>query len=137
MSGYTDFLYNNARHLFATAQLNWPTAAVNAMLVSASYSPSLNDVYVSDIPSSAIIVRDLLCTSVGEKNGACYCTIPQIQAVVSPYTVVAVVLYIKGASDSVSPLVYYSSTGPGFPFLLQGFSYYVGYDVASGGFFQV
>lgn len=133
----TDFLYNNARHLFATAQLNWPTAAVNAMLVNNQYSPLLTHQYVSDIPSSAIIVRDYALTNLGEKNGICYGTIPEWTGILTPYTVVAIVLYVKGASDSVSPLIYYSSTGPGFPFVLQGFDYAVGFDQSNGGFFQV
>jgi hypothetical protein len=138
MSGApTDFLYNNARHLFATAQLNWPAAAINAMLVSNLYSPQLSHKNVSDIGSGAIIVRDLVCTGIGETNGVCFCTIPQLQSVVSPYLAVAVVLYVKGSDDAHSPLIYYSSTGPGFPFALQGFSYFVGFDQANGGFFQV
>jgi hypothetical protein len=137
MSTPTDFLYNNARHLFATAQLNWPAAAVNAMLVSSLYAPQLTNVNVSDIPSSAIIVRDLVCTNIGENNGVCFCTIPQVQSITSVYAAAAVILYVKGADDAHSPLVYYSSTGAGFPFLLQGFSYLVGYDLANGGFFQV
>lgn len=138
MSGApTDFLYNNARHLFATAQLNWPSAAINAMVVSAQYSPQLTHANVSDIPSSAILDRDLLCTSVGEHNGVCFCTIPSIVGLSSVTPVVAVILYVKGSDDAHSPLVYYSSSGPGFPFLLQGFSYSIGYDQANGGFFQV
>lgn len=138
MSGApTDFLYNNARHLFATAGLNWPAAAVNAMLVSSLYAPLLSDKNVSDINPGAIIVRDLVCTNVGEKNGVCFCTVPQIQSITSVYSAVAVVLYVKGADDAHSPLVYYSSSGPGFPFAIQGFSYFVGYDQANGGFFQV
>lgn len=138
MSGApTDFLYNNARHLFATAQLNWPAANVKAMLVSNLYSPQLSHVNVSDINPSAVIVRDLTCANIGENSGVCFCTIQQIQSVTSPYLAVAVILYVKGADDAHSPLVYYSSSGPGFPFAIQGFQYFVGYDLANGGFFQI
>lgn len=133
----TDFLYNNARTMFATAQLNWPAANVNAMLVSAGYAPTLEDQYVSTVQTAAVIVRDLQLTNLGVKNGVCYGTIPSISGVVTPYQTVALVLYIKGASDSVSPLIYYSSTGVGFPFDIQGFEYAVGFDQASGGYFQV
>lgn len=133
----TDFLYNNARTMFATAQLNWPASNVNAMLVSAGYAPALGDQYVSAIPVAAVIVRDLQLTNLGVKNGVCYGTIPDISSVVTPYQVTALVLYIKGASDSVSPLIYYSSTGVGFPFNIQGFEYAVGFDEAAGGYFQV
>lgn len=133
----TDFLYNNARTLFATAQLNWPAAAPNAMLVNSDYSPLLTDQYVSAIPASAIIVRDLALTNLGVVNGICYGTIPELSGIVTAYEVVAVVLYNKTSSDATSPLIYYSSTGPGFPFQIQGFDYAVGFDQTVGGFFQV
>lgn len=137
MSGPTDFLYNNARHLFATGQLNWPAAAVNAMLVSSGYAPSTGDQYVSAIPPSAIIVRDVALTSLSESNGICAGSIPMFNSLISVYPVAAIVLYVKGVSDSVSPLIYYSSTGPGFPFAVTGFNYFVGFDLSAGGWFQV
>lgn len=137
MSSTDDFVYDNARQLFATAQLNWPTAAVYAMVVSEFYAPTLADVHVSDVPSGAIIIRDMQCTSMASVKGVCSCLIPQIQSIVSPYTVTAVILYIKGSDDAHSPLVYYSSTGPGFPFQLAGFDEAIGYDQIAGGFFQV
>lgn len=137
MSGTSDFVYNNARTLFATAQINWPAAAVNAMLVSSGYAPQLTHRYVSDIDPTAIIVRDLALTNLTVVNGICAGTIPEIASVVSPYTVTALILYIDTGPDSASPLVYYSSTGPGFPFTITGFDYTVGFDQTAGGYFQV
>lgn len=133
----TDFVYNNARTLFATAQINWPAAAVNAMLVSSGYGPQLTHKFVSDIDPTAIIVRDLALTNLGVANGICFGTIPELTSIVSPFTVAALILYVKASNDSVSPLVYYSSTGPGFPFNITGFDYTVGYDQTVGGYFQV
>jgi hypothetical protein len=133
----TDFVYDNARQLFATAQINWTAAPINAMLVSNFYAPQLTHVNVADIDPSAIIVRDLALTNLTAVKGICAGIIPEILGVVTPYTVVAVILYVKGANDGVSPLIYYSSTGPGFPFQVQGFDYSVGFDQVSGGFFQV
>lgn len=132
-----DFVYDNARQLFATAQINWPAAPINAMLVSSLYVPSLAHVNVSNIPAGAIIVRDLPLTSLASVKGICRGTLPEIIGIVTPYQVVAVVLYVLGINDSVSPLIYYSSTGPGFPFDIVGFNYTVGYDQTQGGFFQV
>jgi hypothetical protein len=138
MSGTpTDFLYYNARSMFATAQINWPAANVRAMLVSNQYAPLLTDKHVSDIPPSAVIVRDLVCTAVGQNNGVCFCTIPPLQSFSSPYLAVALVLYVSTGTDSTSSLVYYSSTGVGFPLALTGFTYFVAFDQANGGFFQV
>lgn len=132
------FLYNNARHLFATGQLDWLTTAPNAMLVSASYVPNAAvDAHVSDIPAGAIIVRDAALTNVGESGGLCSGAIPIWNALSVPVPVVAIVLYGKVGSDSTSPLIYYSSDGAGFPFTPQGFNYSVAQDQGAGGWFQV
>lgn len=134
----TDFVYGKARALLAAAGLNWTASAINAMLVSASYAPSPNaDQYVSDIPADAIIARDKALTALGvSAAGVCFGTISPYLSFASPQTVVALVLYVKGVSDSVSKLIYYSSTGSGFPFQPFGFNYVIGYDQANGGFFQ-
>ena len=137
MSAPKDFLYNNARHLFATAGLNWTTSTIHAALLNSLYTPSLTDVHVADIPSGAFIVRDIALMGLGELHGVCFGEIPQFNSFASAYPVRAVLLYKNVANDAVSPLIYYSSTGPGFPFLAQGFNYYVGFDSANGGWFQV
>lgn len=134
----TDFVYGKGRKALNTAQINWSTAAIKVMLVSADYAPQPNtDQYVSDIPSSAILARDVALTGLGVSNaGVCFGTIPAFNSFSTPAPVVAVVLYVLGASDAVSPLIYYSSTGPGFPFQPQGFNYVIGFDQANGGYFQ-
>lgn len=134
----TDFVYGKARALLAAAGLNWSSAAINAMLVSNAYAPSPNsDQYVSAIPGGAIVIRDIVLTGLGVgAAGQCFGTIPQFLSFASPLTARALVLYVKGANDGVSPLIYYSSTGSGFPFQPAGFNYVIGYDQANGGFFQ-
>ncbi|MGA3250361.1 MAG: hypothetical protein ABSD12_19770, partial [Paraburkholderia sp.] len=63
----TDFVYNNARYLFATGGLDWLTAPINAMLVSTNYVSSVNHKYVTDITGQpgSIIVRDQALTGLG------------------------------------------------------------------------
>jgi hypothetical protein len=131
------FLYNNARHLFASQQLNWATSPINAMLVSAGYAPNLTDQYVSAIPGGAIVVRDLVLTSLAESAGVCSGVIPQMNALLSPAPITALILYSKLANDGISPLIYYSSDGVGFPFLATGFNYSVAFDQTYAGFFQL
>jgi len=136
----TDFVYNNARYLFATAQLNWLTAPINAMLVSTNYAPSVNHKYVTDITGQpgAVIVRDKALSSLGVNSaGVCYGSIPEIDALLSSYTCQGVVLYSLSGSDATSPLIYFTSSGVGFPFLPLGFNYDIGYDQSNGGYFQV
>lgn len=137
MGAPTDFVYNNARQLFGTAQLNWLTSNIQAMLLGPDYVPSLNDKYVSDIPTAAILQRDAVCTNITMVNGIANCLIPEYQSITSDYPVQGVLLYVHTGDDTTSTLIYYSATGPGFPFALQGFNYYVGPDASSGGWFQV
>jgi hypothetical protein len=135
-----DFVYNNARYLFATAQINWLIAPVNAMLVSTAYSPSQSHKYVTDVTAQAgsIVVRDIALTNLGVTSaGIVYGTIPELGSLLSPEEVQGVILYELLASDSVSPLLYFTSSGYGFPFLPSGFNYDIGFDQANGGYFQV
>lgn len=137
MSAPTDFLYNNARSLFSTGALDWPTSSIKAALLNELYTPSLDDQHMSDIPSGAVIIRDVALTSLGQTDGICFGNIPQFNALMSVSVVRAVLLYKSTGVDSTSPLIYYSSTGPGFPFAAQGFNYFVGYSATNGGWFQI
>jgi hypothetical protein len=134
VSGNT-YVYNNARSLFATAGINWPSAPIRASLVNAAYAPLPTDVYYSAIPSGAIM-RDAAMSGLGQKNGICYGTIPEFDAFASASTVVGLVIYIDTGDPTTSPLVYYSDDGFGFPFQPLGFNYAVGYDLSAGGYFQ-
>jgi len=134
----SDFVYASAITAINAGSLVWASADINAMLVSNLYAPSpVHDVYVSAIPPDAIIVRDYKLTAVGTRTDQThYGTIPPFNSLSSPQVVRGVVLYVKGASDSVSQLIYYSSTGVGFPFQPFGFDYVVGFDQLYGGYFQ-
>ena len=137
MSGTADFVYNPIRALLPAAGFNWNTAAVNCMLVSAAYSPSRDHTTVSNIPAEAIIARDHPVTAKGiTAAGACFGTIHAFEALLSDTPVRAMVLYVLGSDDDHSALIYYSSTGSGFPFLPEGFDYLVSYDLLNGGWFQ-
>lgn len=137
-AGNTDFVYWAARQMAAGAGYNWTASAVNMMLVSANYAPSPSgDQFVSDIPSGAILLRDIALTSLGVSlAGALYGSIPLLESELFTDEVVALVLYYLNDSDADSPLIYYTSTGIGFPFFAQGFNYAIGFDQASGGFFM-
>jgi len=138
MAGQT-FKYGNACQQFGTAQWNWTALAVNAMLVNALYTPNINgDVHVSDIPAAAILIRDIALTNLGMANGIASGIIPTFNSFLSPTPVAAVVLYVRvNGNDAASQLIYYSSSGIGFPFLAQGFNYAVVQDLTNGGWFQV
>jgi hypothetical protein len=137
MSGTSDFVYNNARVLLGSAQLDWTTAPINFAFVGLGYSPSKSHTSMADIPVDAIIIRDVALTSTAiSAAGICYGVIPVVEALLSDIQIVGMVLYSLGGDDASSPLIYYSSTGPGFPFFAQGFDYFVGFDQTSGGWFE-
>lgn len=132
----TTQVYNKARYLFATAQIDWLTASVHATLLNGAYAPAPGDTYLSDVPAGAIM-QDVPVLAPGvTPAGVCYCTIPQFNAFTSASTVVAVMLYLYTGNPATSTLIYYSSDGVGFPFQPEGFNYSVGYDQAAGGYFQ-
>ena len=135
MSGNT-YVYNNARHLFATAQINWPSANARASLVNGAYAPQPGDKFYSNIPPGAIM-KDALMAGLGENNGICYGTIPQFLAFASPSQVVGVVIYLDTGDPTSSPLIYYSDDGLGFPFQPLSFNYAVAFDQSAGGWFQI
>lgn len=133
----TSFVYNQARTDFATAALNWQTANVCAALTNGNYAPSPTHLTVADVGSGNLIVRDIVLTGKNVLYGICSGVIPPFNAFVEAAPVVGLLLYVLGASDAASRVIYYSDDGIGFPFTPQGFNYSIAYDQTSGGFFEV
>lgn len=130
------FMYNSARGKFANKQLDWDDASViKAALVGAAYSPLRTHNFVSDLTS--IVARSGEMTTKVNTSGICKGDIPEFSALLSATEIVGLVIYIDTGSDATSQLLYYSSDGPGFPFTAAGLNYFVGYDQANGGFFEV
>lgn len=132
------FRYYSASVAFGTKQINWLTDNIGALLVGAGYSPSqAHDQFVSDIPSQAIVARSGQMGSMAISAGVCKGLLPQFSSLVSVQQVTALVLYQNTGLDATSQLIYYSDEGFGFPFLPQGLNYFVTYDQANGGWFQL
>ena len=133
-----DFVYNNARVQFARKNWDWLALPVNAALLTADYTPLSSHVNISDVNPSAIVVRDKALVGLGVTSyGAVYGAIPQFLSLISSSPVAAILLYSLGANDNISPLIYYSSGGLGFPFAPSSLNWNVGYDATNGGWFQV
>ncbi len=138
MSVSTTFKYNNASSLFANGALDWATlgSAAHCVLLSAAYTPSPTDQYLSAIPAGAIIADQAFTSTAANTAGVCYGVIPQFLALISAQPVVAMLIYHNTGNPNTSPLIYYSSQGSGFPFTAEGFNYAVGYNALNGGWFQ-
>lgn len=135
-----DFVYGKGRLGFGTKLINWLTDPICAMVVSAVYTPQPGtDQFVTDIPGTAILIRDKALTSLGiSSNGVCSGTVPALNAFNSSGVVATgLVLYVNTGTDSTARLIYYTSSGAGWPFTPAGFNYVVAFDQANGGWFQV
>jgi hypothetical protein len=137
VSAPTDFVYNNARSLFATGQLDWETAPIGCALLNTLYIPSVSDVFLSTVIASGAVIITADLTSTTQVNGICRGVIPIFNSLTNPVPAAAMLLYEDTGDPATSTLIYYSSGGPGFPMLLQGLNYYIGYDALNGGWFQV
>lgn len=132
------FKYFSASTAFGTKQINWLTDNIGALLIDAGYAASqAHDQFVSDIPSQAIIVRSARMTSMAIVKGVCQGLIPEFSSLLASQQVVSLVLYQNTGLDTTSQLIYYSDDGLGFPFLPQGLNYFITYDQANGGWFQL
>lgn len=136
MAANKDFVYDTARLALNTAQINLSGVTIGAALVSASYSPQPStDQFLSQVPAGAIVAQQDLSTPALSPAGALQGFL-QFNALISPSPIVALLLYIDTGDPSTSQLLYYSSGGPGFPFVAQGFNYVIGFDQNNGGYFQ-
>lgn len=132
------FKYDHGMLLVGTAQINLKTAVIKAALVSAAYSASKSsDQNLSDIPGSAILIKSARLTGTDIVAGVFKGTIPELNALLLTAVTAGLVLYQEGGSDATSPLLYYSNDGIGFPFTASGINYFIGYDQANGGWFQL
>lgn len=132
------FKYYSASLAFGTKQINWLTDTINALLVGGGYAPSeAHDQYVSDIPSAAIITRSGNFTNKAISNGVCQGLCPEFLQLASATQCTSFVIYKNTGDDTTSQLIYYSDEGLGFPFLPAGINYFVTFDQANGGWFQL
>lgn len=133
----TDLVYASARDDFADARISWPDAVVKCALIGPGYAPLLTHVFMSDVPAGSVLVRSANLTNLTHSNGVCAGLIPTFQSLLLTESVIGMLLFIDTGDDTTSRLIYFSSKGVGFPFTAVGFDYFVGYDLANGGWFQV
>lgn len=136
-SPVTDLVYAAARDAFSDAAISWPASTVKCALIGPGYAPLLTHTWLSDIPAGSILARSANLTNLTHENGVCAGVIPNFQSLLLTEQVIGMALYLDTGVDATSQLVYFSSKGVGFPFFAQGFDYFIGYDLANGGWFQV
>jgi hypothetical protein len=130
------FKYNHGRQLFLTAGVNWVTANIKMLLVSASYNASENDDFVSDIPSAAIIRRSENLTNKSATDGYARASAATFLSLIGTAEITGVVLYVDTGDDATSVLLAYVDDAIAFPLTPVGFDYSFAYDAIEGGFFR-
>jgi hypothetical protein len=125
----TNFLYDNARELFATAQIHWINDTIRAAIVTSSYSPSQStDNFMSSIAPANILGagaggQRLTLVNKSATGGACDAddiTFTSIGGGGTPPSVEALIIYRFVTDDSDSQLIAYLGGATGLPLLTNG-----------------
>lgn len=131
-------LYRAAQVKLNDGTWTWTSLPVAAALLTANYT--LNRVdheSMADVPSDAVIVRDIELVRLRSTGALAKGVIPSFDSFLDTREVFALLLYTLADADADSKLIYYSSDGIGFPFTPAGFDYSVAYRQEYGGFFQL
>jgi hypothetical protein len=130
------FKYNYGRELFLTAQINWLADDIRMAVVDNFYSPSVEDQFVSDIPTNAIIRRSDFLQSKSAADGFARAVPAAMFSLSHANPVIGVVFFKDTGDDATSPLLAFVDDGVAFPLTAIGFDYYFAYDSIEGGFFR-
>lgn len=122
-------LYDNARELFLTAQLNWSTDTIKAILVDTNvYSPVFTGTKnLADIGPSARVGPAVTLTGKATAAGAADANDATFSAV-SGASIEAIVLYKDTGVEATSPLIAYIDTATGLPITPNGGDIIVTWD---------
>lgn len=126
--------YNNARTLFATAQLNWLVDDFVLVLLSASYSPSASHASMADVPAFSVLAESPLLTGKTVVNGYCRFAPVEFLLLSTPQPVAGVAIYKDAVLPADQLLVYFTDEGYGLPFTPQALDYVIAHDLGTGAF---
>lgn len=133
----SDF-YSKAREKFASAQINWVSATVKVVLTNSSYTPDVdNDEFLSDVAADTRIGTSDALTTKTATNGYLASDKISFFALQDTEQVVNCVFYIDTGTDSTASLIGYLTDAVGLPFVPQGKTYYLLYDLNFGGYFRL
>ena len=132
-------LYLYARELFATAQLDWRSGVVRAVLLPAAYVPDFTDQYLSDIPVGSRIAVSNEIELRTALDGVCYGTAAKFPLLFDNRAVSQAVIYRDTGTAENSILIAYLGDEDlvNEPFVPVGFDYYIYPNMVEGGFFRL
>lgn len=114
-------LYEKARRLFLSGQIDWPTANVGLLLIdSTKYAPNFADhTTLADIPEVARIGSPGKLTGKVIVGNACDADDLNLEKVTGP-VIGAQVIYLDTGDESTSTLIQYMDKGKGYPTVPNG-----------------
>lgn len=122
-------LYDKARELFLTGQIDWLTDTVKVILVdTGSYSPNFTThQFLSDVGNSARIGGAVTLTGKATTGGAADANDATFSSV-SGASIEAIVLYKDTGTEGTSPLIAYIDVATGLPITPNGGDIIVTWD---------
>jgi hypothetical protein len=131
-------LYDKARERFLSAQLNWSTDTIKAVLVdTAVYTPSLSaHEYLSDVSGSSRIATSGAFTGKTIAGGAADANDVTFTSV-SGASIEAVVIYRDTGVEGTSPLIAYIDVATGLPITPNGGDIIITWDNGTNKIFRV
>lgn len=134
----TNQLYDKARQRFLTAQINWTTATIKAVLVSTStYTVNASShEYLSDIGTTSRIATSSAFTTPTATSGAADADDVTFSSVTGS-AIGAIVIYSEGSGDSTSPLIAYIDSASGLPITPNGGDIIITWDSGTNKIFKL
>lgn len=131
-------LYDKARELFLTAQIDWMTDNIKTILVdTGSYTANFSThQYLSDIPSASRIDPQVLLAGKAVTAGAADANDATFSSV-SGASIEAIILYKDTGVEGTSPLIAYIDTATGLPITPNGGDIIVTWDNGTNKIFRL
>lgn len=132
-------LYPIARHLFATAALNWLTGNTKVLLMANGYNPNFANQFLSDVMAGAILATSSNIANKTESLGYCSGDTVPFGLIDTGQVAGSLIFYQDTGNPATSPLILFIDTPDvyGLPATLQGFSYYLYQNIVAGGWFRI
>lgn len=127
-------LYDYARQLFATGELDWTAAPIAAYVVSDAYAFDRTHQELSAIPAGALLKKAPLPLAGKSATNGVLSAAPITFGPVIGEGLAKAVVFVR---DDTGALIWYGSKGFGFPFRPNGSEIVVRRDHSFGGFVQL
>lgn len=131
-------LYDKARELFLTAQIDWSTDNIKVQLVDqGSYTANFTThQYLSDVPSASRIGPSVLLTGKATTGGAADANDVTFSSVTGA-SIEVILLYKDTGVEGTSPLIAYIDTATGLPITPNGGDIIVTWDNGTNKIFRL